>query len=843
LIATTAADQASAAALAVISTYEGALPVPTLNDYANVGVTGVSISNLAIINSAIAPLTADATDSAAEIQSIVDAYSAVIAAADGLANGGGTVTQEQFQTLGLNGIDTDATSLLNSAIDALPLTAVDTQPELVALGDTVAGIITTAKGGEADPALTPETLAALGMTGVTASNLAYVLEAYATAGVEGLTNMTDLQAITTAAAAAALAAGLDVISAYDGTNTEPTIADFANAEVTGVTSVNLAAVNSVLAIVSASDSDTTVEIQAIVDAMQKVIAGADGTINGSALLTASDFESLSISSIDTATKVDLMNQLIDRSTFDKVDTYAELSSLADVIAAIVATSAGSTPSVALSVASFEAIGITGINETNLAFMLAAIEATPDDTSGVNTLAKIQAIATQVVADQNAALTVIRQYDGTNTEPLLSTFAVLGVTGVDAANIAGINDYLEFMGESLTDTPEKIQSLVDAYIILALGCDGLDNDNVNLTLAQWHALGYVDVQTDEEVQALNDRFDTEDWLVTGSSTATRSIVEEILAPIPAGPPAPPAPRSVFDSGGSPDSPIGINPDPSMETDPIADSVSEPVAKPVVQPSVKPAVKPAVKPGVRPAANQSAGNQLVPVTNRPARVSPVTPSLPLYEQAPTPGFGIRTVKPGQTAAVIEGKAVQAVMKSVTAKEVVLAVGEVIELSLKTRSPSFRAQSWRPNAPELQVMRTATVVINASGFAPNTLVDITMFSDPVKLGEARTDSQGRLSAVVVVSRAVPAGPHTIKFDGVAATGELLTVSIGVQVLDQRVHDRDQAAGALIASGDVQATDSTVKGMLSGWAVFILLALVALGTAMIWFVIRVRRNQRLST
>ncbi len=830
-IATAAATQASAAALTVISAYTGIAPVPTLNDYANAGVTGVDADNLAIINSAIAPLAAGVTDSAAEIQNIVDAYAAVLGAADGLANGGGTVTQDQFQTLGLAAIDSAAaTSLLNSAIDSLPRTAVDTQSELAVLAATVAGIIATANGEAADPALTPEAMAALGITGVTASNLAYVLEAYAAAGAAGLTTMTDLQAITTAAAVAALAAGLDAISAYDGTNTEPTIADFANAEVTGVTSVNLAAVNSVLAIVSASDSDTTAEIQPIVDAMQKVIVGADGLDNGSALLTATDFASLGLALIDTSSKVDLMNELIDRSTFELVDTHAELSALADIVAAIIATSAGSTPAVALSVASFEAIGITGINETNLALMVAAIEASPDDTSGVNTLARIQAIATQVVATQNAALAVISQYDGANTEPLLSTFTDLGVVGVDAGNIAGINDYLAAMGASLTDSFAEVQALIDSYNALAPGVDALDNDNVNLTLAQWHALGYTDVTTEEEVAALNDFFDTEDWLVSGSASVTRTIVDDIialLAPAPA--PAPvPVPRTGADAGA--DAGAGAGSGSSMNT-PIAapgaptnvdsDNALTP-ARPINNQTQRPS-----RPNDND-TNSSANGVVTASTTRPSGSSG-----PLYSNAPLPGAGIREVNPGQIAAVIGGQVVETTLLSVSSSQVVLTIPGQVDLEFTTERPAFNVTATSLDEARLQIMRAGVVAIAGSGFAPDSLIDVTIFSEPVNLGVVKTDSSGDFTAELMVPRSVPAGPHTIKLDGLNSQGELMTVSVGVEVLDPRFVDSAESSGGVSASAPVG--DSGPSGLLNVWTL-LLLCLMLLGGVFVWLVMRKR-------
>jgi len=763
---------------------------------------------------------------------VVDAYAAIILAADGLANGAVSVTMLEFQTLGITAIDSvESTSLLNSAIDALPLTAVDTQPELVALGNTVAGIILTANGGVADPSLTPQALAALGISGVTASNIAFVLEAFAATGPSGLTNMADVQAITTAAAAAALAAGLNVISAYDGTNVEPTLADFANAEVTGVTAINIDSVNSVLAIVSAGDSDTTVEIQPIIDAMQKVLAGADGIVNGSSLLTASDFASLGLAMIDTSSKISLMNELIDRAAFADVDSHAELAAMADIVAAIIATSAGTTPTVALTVESFSAIGIPGINSSNLSQLLAAIEQSPDDTSGVNTLAKIQAIAAQVVSTQNAALAVIRDYDGATTEPLLSTFSDLGVIGVDFANIAGINDYLAVLGREQTDTREEIQALVDAYNLLAPGCDAIDNDNVNLTLEHWHALGYTDITTDEEVAALNDFFDTEDWLVSGSAAVTRAIVDELIAlltPAPA-----PAPREgtvpfsgteTFGSSSSP-SQSATNPTENSELGtPGSPTIGTPIKKPA-------------RPSKKPSSDTSTSDQTqtpISLVTRPGATAD-----PVYPQAPRPGAGIRAVKPGEVASVIGGKEVVVKTLSSSSSKVALQFPGGLELTVKSNTPTVFIPATTTGNSRLQIVREGIVALQGAGFAAESLVDVTIFSEPTKLGVVTTDSEGVFSAELVVPASVPAGPHTIKLDGVTSGGELFTVVVGVDVLNPRHIDGLGGATGLSASGSPTETVALTSAL---WGQWLLLFLVLLGIGVLagWWIMTAKRRNR---
>jgi hypothetical protein len=290
-----------------------------------------------------------------------------------------------------------------------------------------------------------------------------------------------------------------VISSYDGTNTAPTVTDFTNAEVTGVTFANIGSVNSVLAVVSASASDTTAEIQPIVDAYAKVIASADGISNSGSPLNATDFASLGLPAIDTSAKVALMNELIDASTFAEVDTQGELAALADIVAAIIATSSGSTPAVALTVGSFAAIGITGVDAVNLPLMIAAIEASDDDTSGVNTLAKIQAIANQVISTQNAALAVISQYDGNNTEPQISTFTNLGITGVDATNVAAINAYLASISATRSDTIAEVQALVDAFLAVIAAADGNANATpLSFGAAQFALIGAAGINQAAEI---------------------------------------------------------------------------------------------------------------------------------------------------------------------------------------------------------------------------------------------------------------------------------------------------------------------------------------------------------
>ncbi|CAB5021288.1 unannotated protein [freshwater metagenome] len=698
------------------------------------------------------------------------------------------MTAVQFQTLGLTMITSSAAStLLGSVIDSLPRVAVDTQPELAALGTTVAGIMATATGGTASPALTATELAALGITGVTTANLAYVIAAYASAGTGGLTSLADLQSVTNAAVAAALAAGLLVISVYDGSNTEPAANDFANAGVTGVTSVNLASVNSVLALVGVADSNSTLEIQSIVDAYQKVIVGADGLTNASSLLTAGDFANLNLPGIDSAAKVSLMNELIDRSTFSQVDTYSELSALADIISAIISTSVGSSSSVLLTVSSFSAIGITGINATNLALMRAAIEATADDTSGVDTLAEIQAIATQVVSTQNAALTIISNYNGTNTEPLISTFTDAGIAGVNTANIDGINGFLMALGSVQRDSVAEVQALVDAFIKLLACAEGVDNDNCNLTAADYHALGFTDIDTDAEVAAMNEEMDIADFQVDATPASLIGIVADVverLRPVPGA-------VIVVPREGSAESVPASNLSPSDEPIPLVTPSPSATSAPAVNPTRPPVPKPsATKDPISTTVRPNQSEPAPTVTARPVSADVLASSsegLPVYPQAPTPGNGIEQPSPGEVAGVVNGVSVAVAVARDSDDRLVLSSDSGVVFTLGVNDSTFHSASASSEDGALRILRGRTIEVSGSGLMPNSVVDVWIFSTPTHLGNVKTDGDGKFQVTFELPRTVQPGDHTLKLDGINLKGALTTITAGVQVIDVRFVDGD--------------------------------------------------------
>ena len=80
---------------------------PSLSDYTTALVSGVNVGNLAAINDVLnsSAVNGNAADTTAEIQAIVDAYTKILAAADGVGGNGVLPSAADYAAIGLTGVD------------------------------------------------------------------------------------------------------------------------------------------------------------------------------------------------------------------------------------------------------------------------------------------------------------------------------------------------------------------------------------------------------------------------------------------------------------------------------------------------------------------------------------------------------------------------------------------------------------------------------------------------------------------------------------------------------------------------------------------------------------------
>lgn len=115
-----------------------------------------------------------------------------------------------------------------------------------------------------------------------------------------------------------------------------------------------------------------------------------------------------------------------------------------------------------------------------------------------------------------------------------------------------------------------------------------------------------------------------------------------------------------------------------------------------------------------------------------------------------------------------------------------------------------------------------VEGVGFAPGTTVVVWIFSEPQRLGELTTNSQGSFEGSVPIPADLKTGEHTIQINGVTVAGETRSVSLGVVV-------QDPVAPPALTNFESLLT-------LMWW----LVALLVLMAATIWFLAWRRKKKR---
>jgi hypothetical protein len=464
----TAAVNAQANALTTLvgyaNTNTGTAPAESV--YTTAGVTGLqgNATLLAAVNTALAStaITGTLVDTTAEVQTIVDAYAAILAEANGSttdATPGTNPTAATYQAVGvtLGAIATNANglSLLNDLVGERSASAVDSVNELNTLADAVNRLLVVAAGGTPTPALTAAELNnLLGISTVTPENLASVLQTIAasTDNGSGINSLASLQTVV-ASGITSYGAALDVIGNYADTNTGtlPDLATYTTAGVTGLTLSNgtpntvlLAAVNSALASTPVDNTDvsTTAAVQAVVDAFALVLAEANGALADATANdpTAATYQTLGVNLGGIATNADalaLLNDVIGEKAVADVDSIADLDALAAAINRL--TSAPQT----LTLEDLALLGMSQATAETLANIQAAIANGSASYAPINSVADLSAAVTAGVNAYTTALAVIRDYaqSNTGTLPVLSTFTQANVSGVDASNLGFVQQAL------------------------------------------------------------------------------------------------------------------------------------------------------------------------------------------------------------------------------------------------------------------------------------------------------------------------------------------------------------------------------------------------------------------
>ncbi|HEY7907091.1 MAG TPA: GLUG motif-containing protein [Wenzhouxiangella sp.] len=365
---------------------------PTADDYEALGFTVVD-ANVPSYNSSIEE-TQPTSNTVQKVTGIIAAYNKIIA--------GNDLTQTEFADLGVT---------INAGLSLVNSVAQEENTDIAAVEDLQAialaaeRVLSVAGGTTVTPALAVADFQAVGVVGVTASNLSKAVENLEKADPTQLTSVDNLQqALGDLADPQAVA----TLVGLEDSTTPPGADVYLAAGITGVDADNLAAYASALVAKDIDDGDTTA-VQALVDGFNAIIDAA-GT-SGAASLSGTSYAAVGVDVADNAAVLSLLNSGVGAtSSSAAVNTTGKLQAMADAAERIVDT-ATSGSDAGLTVTDFEVLGVSGIASFKLAGASDAVaKAEPSE---VSTVAGLLAVLAEVIA---ATLPV----------PTLSTWALLAL---------------------------------------------------------------------------------------------------------------------------------------------------------------------------------------------------------------------------------------------------------------------------------------------------------------------------------------------------------------------------------------------------------------------------------
>ena len=326
------------------------------------------------------------------------------------ANASAYLTAQDFTDYGVTGVSTLSATRQLDLIARIVSTSndgnqVDTLAELQALADKVVAL------GKiqdyADLGVTAPTVsdyAAAGITGVNATNLTAVNLRLLNSDTAGTSTDALVQSVVTTGVNAQTDA-VAKISAYAAApTTAPTVADYVDAGITGVSTVNLASVNAKIDASTAVNADTVVEIQSLVnsgiaaygDAIAQIKAYIlDGTTDAP---TAAIYADAGLSTIDTADEVANANFYLNNVLTNADASLAGTTILSRLTAQQTAVEKINSYAVSNSnplpnAADYIAAGISGATSTNVNELNAKV----DIESGITTVTGLQTVLDSVFA--------------------------------------------------------------------------------------------------------------------------------------------------------------------------------------------------------------------------------------------------------------------------------------------------------------------------------------------------------------------------------------------------------------------------------------------------------------
>lgn len=140
----------------------------------------------------------------------------------------------------------------------------------------------------------------------------------------------------------------------------------------------------------------------------------------------------------------------------------------------------------------------------------------------------------------------------------------------------------------------------------------------------------------------------------------------------------------------------------------------------------------------------------------------------------------VEVGEATAMVQGQAV-AVRVERDADSVILTLPNNVKVRFGRTQPGADTVAIAADGV-LRMYPEESVEVVVTGLVPGTTYTIFMFSEPVELGRGEASADGGVATLARVPKGMSPGDHTIQVNGVGAGGEMVSMSMGFEVLERQ-------------------------------------------------------------
>lgn len=170
--------------------------------------------------------------------------------------------------------------------------------------------------------------------------------------------------------------------------------------------------------------------------------------------------------------------------------------------------------------------------------------------------------------------------------------------------------------------------------------------------------------------------------------------------------------------------------------------------------------------------------VPVVTTTTTTTTTLPADPTRPQL-DPDGGSPDVEVGEATAMVRGEMVSVRVER-EADAIVLTLPNNVKVRFGRIQPGAGTVAIAADGV-LRMYPEETVEVVVSGLVPGTTYTVFMFSEPVELGRGEATSDGSVSTAVKVPRGTNAGDHTIQVNAVGNGGEIVSLSMGFEVIER--------------------------------------------------------------